>query len=553
MKSLFKMRFRQFKNGLRQVTVSKFFLFFTLIAMFLGLMLFICIKLFGFIYKQETFPMIFKLFLCEKILTMTFLTMFMMLILSALISTLNIFFLSKDLHLLLSSPLSSRKVFLWKSIEVAISSSIMVLFFTFPALFGYSYYFAPKLIDIAGIAGIFVLYIVCGVALGIIVGLIVPAFISVKKLQPVLSVVSILFISGIVIFLRMLRPEQFGNPDAINDIVQYMANMEIKSSVFFPFYWISHGLHKLALGEYREFLKDTFTFGGTIIALGAFLFFLQKKYYLPLFDKLNKGSSGGFKSKWNPGRLFSSDYSALFKKEVKTFLRTPAQWSQLLVIGAIIIVFILNIKGMPIPHPSVKNLVAYLNLGMAAFTVVGLNSRFSFPALLMENPGLVHVFASPFSRDKIFRFKLLFYMIPHAFVGFLLFLLGDAALNIDGFARFTGYVFLVPVLPVVTLLAVYFSLQVADNVPLTPQNLIVSRGGVMYMLWSMVYIVLGMVYFVRPLFLYYYYTYAGMQPPSTEIAIWYIMFPLLNLVLFVFLYKRSISIWRRKEISSPVL
>ena len=107
--------------------------------------------------------MVFKLFVSEKILTMNFLTMFMMLILSALVSTLNIFFLSRDLQLLLSSPIRARTVFTWKGLEVGFGSAVMVIFFSLPLLFAYSYYFAPGIGDIAAIVLVFLLYIVCGV------------------------------------------------------------------------------------------------------------------------------------------------------------------------------------------------------------------------------------------------------------------------------------------------------------------------------------------------------------------------------------------------------
>jgi ABC-2 type transport system permease protein len=553
MKSLLKARIRQLKNISKETTLSKFFLFALLGFSFFGIMIFIFFKVFGFLYHQQEFPLYFKLFLCEKVLMMTFLTMFLMLVLSSLISTLNIFFLSKDLHLLLSSPLPSRKVFIWKAIEVALSSSVMVVFFSFPALFAYSYYFAPHPVDIIGILSIFLLYIICGVSLGIITGLIIPAFISVRKLQPVLSVVSIIFISGIVIFLRLLRPERFGNPGAINNLVDYMGSLNVKGSGWFPFYWIARGLHMLAKTDYREFIKEIAVFLGVVIALCAFILFLQKRFYLPLFDKLNKGSAGSYRSSWKKPTFLSQDYSALWKKEVKTFVRNPSQWSQLLVIGAIVIVFILNIKGIPMPHPSVKNLIAYLNLVMAAFIVSGLNSRFTFLALPMENPGLIHVMASPFSMRKVFKFKLLFYVIPQIIIGFTLFLAGDAALGLDTFARFSGFVFLAPVLPFLTILALYFSLKVDESVPLTPQHLILSRSGISYMLWSMFYTALGMVYLVRPLFLYYYTKWTKLPVPVLEISIWFGVFIPANIALFALFYKKCSSIWNNKEISSPML
>ncbi|MGE5340032.1 MAG: putative ABC transporter permease subunit [Candidatus Omnitrophota bacterium] len=536
--------------------MSRFLIFFLMTGGFISLITFVFIKLFGFLYYQQEFPYYFKLFLCEKILMMSFLTVLMMLILSAIISTLNIFFLSKDLHVLLASPLPARSVFAWKSIEVLVSSSLMVIFFSFPVLFSYAYYFAPRLVDILGIAFIFLLYMICGVCIGVIIGLIVPAYVSVKKLQPVLSVVSIIFISGIIVFLRLLKPEEFGNPAAIHNIMDYMAGFNVRGSAWFPFYWIARALRMLAESNYGDFFKEFLSFVGVILVFGAFIYFLQKKYYLRLFDKLSKDTSGGYHSSWKKTFLTflsDGDYSALWKKEVKTFLRSPAQWSQLLIVGAIVIVYVLNIKGIPMPHPSVKHVIAYLNMGMAAFVVAGLSSRFTFPALPLESPGVIHLIVSPFSKEKVFRFKFVFYLIPQTLIGFILFLVGDAALGLDPFFRMTGFVFLAPVLPVITILALYFSLKVDDSVPLTPQHLLMSRGGIAFMLWSMGYILLAMVYFIRPVFLYYFHMYIREDIPFLEIAFWYGGFVIINLLFAILLYRRSLWIWKRKEIASPLV
>jgi ABC-2 type transport system permease protein len=555
MKSLIKARIRQLKNSMGRLGWRKYLIFFILTALIMSLLVFFFVKVFGFLYHQAEFPPDFKLFLCEKILMMTFLTMFLLLILSALISTLNIFFLSRDLSLLLSSPMRSRTVFTWKSLEVGISSSLMVIFFSLPVLFSYSYYFAPTPVKSAAIVAVFLLYIVSGLLLGILMGLIIPAFFSVRKLQPALSLVSIVLISSIIIFLRLLRPEQFGNPEIISDLLNYMKGFDVRVFTWFPFYWIARALHMIARGDYGSYLVILGTFLGAILLLGGFLYYLQKKYYLQLFDKLNRGTPGTHRSSWKKPRLDENktgSYGLLWKKEIKTFFRTPAQWSQLVIIAAITLVFILNMKGIPVPHASVKTIIAYLNLGMAAFIVAGLNSRFTFSTLPMESPGIVHIIASPYDREKVFRFKLVFYMVPQVVIGFLLFFTGDLTLHIGTFTRISGILFLVPALPFLTILALFFSLRIRESVPLTPHHLLMSRSGISYMLWSLVYIAAGMVYFVRPLFLYHYSRFLRRPVPLLEISLWFAGYLAINGVLLAFFYRKSLAAWRKKEFAESV-
>jgi ABC-2 type transport system permease protein len=266
-----------------------------------------------------------------------------------------------------------------------------------------------------------------------------------------------------------------------------------------------------------------------------------------LFDKLNKGSSGAYRSKWKKPFFIRGDYAPLWKKEIKTFIRTPAQWSQLLIISAIMIVFILNIKGIPMPHASVKNIIAYLNLGMAAFIVSGLNSRFTFPTIPMESPGIVHLLASPFKRKKLLGFKLLFFVVPQVIIGFILFFTGDISLGLDAFTRLSGMVYLLPVLPFLTVLSLFFSLKIEETVPLTPQHLLVSRSGISYMLWSAIDIVVGMIYFVRPLFVFYFSRFAKRAVPTFEISLWFGGFLLVNAALMIMFYRKSVSLWNKRE------
>ena len=399
MTSLIRVKVKQLKNRLKYTGKRKYLLFIFLgivITFFIGLFF---IKIFGFLYNQPEFPFYFKLFLSEKILMMVFLTLFLMLILSTLISTLNIFFLSKDLSLLFTSPLKIRTVFFWKGFETLINSAAMVVFFALPVLFSYCYYFAPKWEAIMGIVLIFLLYILCGVSIGILIGLLIPTFFSAKKMQPILSLITIILISFIVIFLRLLRPEQFLSPDTIENLFEYMGKMDVSNFSYFPFYWISKAITHISSNDIIDFWKIVLLFFIIITVLVFIILIFQKKIYLKLFDKINEGSRGIIHSRWTKTTM-GGELASLWKKEIKTFIRSPSQWSQLLIIGAMVIVFIINMRSIPIPHPSIKNIIAYLNLGMVAFIIIGLNSRFTFTAIPMEGPGIVHILASPLKRKN---------------------------------------------------------------------------------------------------------------------------------------------------------
>ncbi|MCK5003964.1 MAG: hypothetical protein KAS21_02705 [Candidatus Aminicenantes bacterium] len=546
MKALLKVKLRSIFNTIRNSPGRKYFLFALFGVMIFAFLSFVSVKLFGYIYFQDDFPLQLKYFLAEKLMTMVFLTMYTMLILSSLISTLNIFFLSKDLNLLFSSPMRSGRIFLWKGFEVTLNSSMMVIFFASPVISAYLYYFSSGYQNYILAMIHFVIFILSGVITGIMLGFIIPGFISIKKLQPALSVVSIIIISIVVIFLRLLQPEKFGNPDIIDNVFEYIKSLSTPFFKYFPFEWLSKSLVSLSENNHSGFFGFFFATVIFVTILCFLLWLLQKKFYFQLFDKINRGSFGGKRSKWEKG-FIKGDYGILFKKEVKSFLRTPEQWSQLLVIGAIIVVFVMNMKVIPLPSGQIKNIIGYMNIGMAAFIVTGLNSRFTFTSMPMENPGISHIFASPFDKMKILKFKFIFYLIPMFIISFGLFFAGEIILKLDEITKVSGVLYLTPVVTLITLMAFHFSLQQKGSKQLSPQHLITSREGISFMLWSLVYIVLSLIFMIRPLYLYFFAKFTRRIIPIGEISLWITAFFLINFLLIYIFSRIMKKKWFERE------
>ncbi len=547
MKSLLKLKYQQLRNALVRGEKKKFVLFLLLGLFFLLVLGFFFNKIFGYLVAVEEFPQYFKVFLAEKLLMMIYMTLFSMLLLSALLTSLDVFFISRDLHFLFSTPMPVRSAFNWKMLETSAYSSAMVVFFSLPVLFFYCRYFAPAPGQVLQVILAFLLFIACGVLAGILLGLVIPAFFSVRRLQPVLSVFSIILISTIIIFLRLLRPERFLEPSEIDNVLRYMGSLDMKVFNYFPFAWLARAMSLAAEGKSASYWKAIALFVLLAAALLTMVSWLRKKLYLQLFDKLSQGGKGYYKSRWRPASL-KNDYLPLLRKESKTFLRTPAQWSQLLIVGALVAVFVINMKMIPLPHQSVKNFVSYLNLVMAVFIVSGLNSRFTFTSIPGEGPGQVHIFGSPFAKVKFYRFKLLFHLLPQLLIGFALYALGDLSLHFDGFTRLIALVFLTPAIVFLTILALVLGIETNETNPLSPEHVIVSKQGISYMLWSMIYLVGGMLFLARPVGVFYWHRFTREPIPYAEIAAWFLGFLLLNGFLIWYYYRRGKRLWLAREL-----
>jgi hypothetical protein len=185
---------------------------------------------------------------------------------------------------------------------------------------------------------------------------------------------------------------------------------------------------------------------------------------------------------------------------------------------------------------------------MAVFIVSGLNSRFTFTSIPGEGPGQVHIFSSPFAKVKFYRFKLLFHLLPLLIVGFALFALGDLALRFDGFTRLMALVFLAPAITFLTVLSLVLGIETNVTNPLSPEHVIVSKQGISYMLWSMIYLVGGMLLLARPVGAYYWNLYTHQAVPYAEIVAWFAGFLVINSILIVYYYRRGRREWLAREL-----
>lgn len=546
--ALLSVHLRQWRNALaRRREPRQWLLLLALAVLFWLVIGYFSARVFGYLAHMPEVPDFFRRYLAEKILTMVLLTLYSLLVMSSLIASLQILFLSDDLPFLLSTPLRPSVVFAWKALLAGASSSALVVFAALPILFFYHRHFGSGGLSLALIALAFLLFLVLGVLPGLLLGLTVPALVSVRRLQPVLSVFSILIIAGLVIMLRLLRPERLMEPEAIHDLVGFVRSLDVPGLRWFPFQWAGRAMAMATGGQAAEAGRLILRIALVSAAGVGALALLQSRLYLPVLDRTRHAAGGARRSTWRKPRLCSPTVTALLHKEGKTFWRTQAQWTQLLVILALVVVFVLNMRALPIPHDSVRTLIGHLNFGLVLFIIAGLHSRFSFLALAGEGSGVILTAASPLPPVRFFRFKLLFYLLPQAALGVALLWIGQAALSPDRAVGTFGLFFLVPAVVWLGTLAVTLGFSLGIPPPPSPQQAIMSRPGLSYMLWSMVFVVACLAYQIRPLFLYYYSRMAHHPLPLGEFLLWMGLYPLICAGLTAVAMRRSQRRWERRE------
>jgi ABC-2 type transport system permease protein len=100
----------------------------------------------------------------------------------------------------------------------------------------------------------------------------------------------------------------------------------------------------------------------------------------------------------------------LLVKDIKSFLRDPSQWSQVLIFFGILVLYIGNLRNFnyPLERAFYQNLISFLNLGATCMTLATLTSRFIFPQISLEGTRFWVLGLVPIKRRDIVISKFLF-------------------------------------------------------------------------------------------------------------------------------------------------
>ena len=81
---------------------------------------------------------------------------------------------------------------------------------------------------------------------------------------------------------------------------------------------------------------------------------------------------------------------SLLLKDVKVFLRDTTQWSQLILLAVLVVVYVFNIKFLPLRGEGVtfflQNVIPFVNLILAGFVLASIAARFILCLLSRSAP-----------------------------------------------------------------------------------------------------------------------------------------------------------------------
>jgi ABC-2 type transport system permease protein len=196
----------------------------------------------------------------------------------------------------------------------------------------------------------------------------------------------------------------------------------------------------------------------------------------------------------------------LLVKDLKIFLRDVSQWSQLLLLLALVLVYLYNFRVLDlerIPYMSglVKNVYAFVNLGMAGLVMATVAVRFVFPGVSAEGAAFWIIRTAPVSLEDFLWSKFWTGLVPVLLLTEVLTIVGNEFLGIDPFLK---------IIAALAIMAMSFALVglatgLGARYPrfgADPSQVAGSYGGVAFMIQAVLFVLVMIVLLGWPSSLY---------------------------------------------------
>lgn len=428
-------------------------------------------------------------------LSWLFLSFLSFLAFSGIVTALSTFFLSDDLRLLLAAPVTARRVFHARFARTVGLSSWMVVVFVIPVLAGIGVgHCAPAAYYAVSVLAV-IPFVVIPVAIGTAVTLLLVNIFPARRARDILMLMGLLFAGSLVVLLRMIQPEQLLRIESLPDITDFFATLQSPVTPLLPSFWAAETVFASLQG--RVDLLHLAALWTTALGLVVVLAGASERWHFAGFSKAQESRKTRFtrfELLTRATRLLpiSSVRRHLLVKDLKIFLRDVSQWSQLLLLLALVLVYLYNFRVLDLdrnPYMSgmIKNVYAFVNLAMAGLVMSTVCARFVFPAVSAEGAAFWIIRTAPIPLRSFLWSKFWTGLLPVFVLTELLTVVANHFLGVAPLLRVVAAVTVlfmsVALVGLATGLGARYPRFNADN----PSQVAGSYGGVAFMILAVLF------------------------------------------------------------------
>ncbi|MBI4822800.1 MAG: hypothetical protein HY805_01005 [Nitrospirae bacterium] len=439
--------------------------------------------------------------LSKRLLSLIFFSLTGFLLLSNIITAISSFYLSRDIMFLASMPIRKKDILFLKTFETLMSSSWMVASFLPPLLIAYGVSYSAPLPFYALTFICLFLFILLSSGVGICLAHALTRVFPAKGMRDILLFISLIVFVSAYFILRSSTPDGINTPEGlINAVIGFKADSPI-----LPHYWLTEtlwwsmnsrfGVLEVSLIYITALLANSLFFLMLSVIIGYLLYSVNLEALRP---KTGAKKAGSF----YPGK------NAILYKDIKMFLRDTGQWSQLLVIGALFLIYVYNFKAIPLNAilsiaPFIKELIVLVNMLMAGLILSAVSARFLYSSVSLEGQAFWIIRASPIDMKGFLWGKLIYGSLPITLIVTALVFLTNLLMGVGGMLMIISLVTTIVLSLSISGLAVglggIYPRFKYENIA----SVSMSLGGMTFMVLAFGLVVLSLMCEALPVYLYY--------------------------------------------------
>lgn len=434
-------------------------------------------------------------------LSWLFLTFLSFLAFSGVVTALSTFFLSDDLRLLVAAPVTRRRLFHARFARTLVQASWMVVIFAVPLVAGIGIARCATPVFYLTAMAAMVPFATIPVALGSAVTLLLVNVFPARRARDILMLMGLLFGASLVLLLRFIQPERLLQVESLPEVTDFFATLESPVTPLLPSFWMGESLFAGLKGTFDVLHMAALWTTAAVMVAG--LAWAYERWHFAGFSKSQEAGKARFTRLAWLDRLagvlpLSPVRRHLLVKDVKVFMRDVSQWSQLLLLLALVLIYLYNFRVLDldrIPYMSgvIKNVYAFVNLGMAGFVMATVAVRFVFPAVSAEGAAFWIIRSAPITMHDFLWSKFWTALLPVLVLTGTLTVVANQLLGVDPFLKVVSAAAIVVMAFALVGLAVGLGARYprfnADN----PSQVAGSFGGVAFMVAAVLFIVVVLV------------------------------------------------------------